>query len=102
MESSSLTEKASYEQWERSNRLSLILIKSHISKGIRGSIPNCHKAKNFMKAIEEQFISFDKALASTLIKRLSDMRHNGSKSVHEHIMEMRDIAARLRGLEIEI
>ena len=30
------------------------------------------------------------------------MKHNKSRSVHEHIMEMRDIAAQLKSLEIEI
>ncbi|KAF7150240.1 hypothetical protein RHSIM_Rhsim02G0027700 [Rhododendron simsii] len=94
--------RVAYEQWDRSNRLSLMLIKSHIHKGIRGSIPDCDKAKDFMKAIEEQFVSSDKALASTLMKKLSGMRHNSSKSVRGHIMEMRDIAAQLRALEIEI
>ncbi|KAF7152345.1 hypothetical protein RHSIM_Rhsim01G0110600 [Rhododendron simsii] len=79
-----------------------MLIKSHIHKGIRGSIPDCDKAKDFMKAIEEQFVSSDKALASTLMKKLSGMRHNSSKSVWGHIMEMRDIAAQLRTLKIEI
>ncbi|GMP42000.1 hypothetical protein CsSME_00011892 [Camellia sinensis var. sinensis] len=101
-ESSTLTERASYERWERSNHLSLTLIKSHISKGIRGSIPDCDKVKVFMKAIEEQFVTPDKALANTLVKKLSSMRLNGSKGVHEHIMEMRDIAAQLKTLETEI
>ena len=31
-ESSTLAEVALYERWERSNRLSLVLIKSHVSK----------------------------------------------------------------------
>ena len=30
------------------------------------------------------------------------MKHNGSRNVHEHIMEMRDIAARLKSMDIEI
>ena len=38
-----------------------MFIKSHINKNIRGSIPECNKAKDFMKAIEEQFIRSDKA-----------------------------------------
>ena len=101
-ELSTFTERASFERWERSNRLSLMLIKSHISKGIRGSIPECDKAKGFMKAIEEQFVSSDKALANTLMKKLSGMKHNNTRSVREHIIEMRDIAAQLKALEIEI
>ncbi|XP_028098102.1 uncharacterized protein LOC114297825 [Camellia sinensis] len=101
-ESSTLTERASYERWERSNRLSLMLIKSHISKGIRGSIPDCNKVKVFMKAIEKQFVTFDKALANTLMKKLLGMRLKGSKGVREHIIEMQDIVAQLKTLEIEI
>ncbi|GMP70897.1 hypothetical protein CsSME_00029533 [Camellia sinensis var. sinensis] len=101
-ESSTLTERASYERWERSNRLSLMLIKSHISKGIRSSIPNCDKVKVFMKAIEEKFLTSDKAIANTLMKKLSSMRLNGSKGVREHIIKIRDIAAQLKTLEIEI
>ncbi|KAL0293729.1 UNVERIFIED_CONTAM: hypothetical protein Sangu_2522700 [Sesamum angustifolium] len=101
-DSSTPTEKASYELWERSNRLSLMLIKKHISKGIRGSIPECTKVKDFLKAIEDQYVRSDKALASTLMKRLSDVKYNGSRSVREHIMHMRDIAAQLKPLEVDI
>ncbi|KAK4400091.1 Retrovirus-related Pol polyprotein from transposon TNT 1-94 [Sesamum angolense] len=101
-DSSTPTEKASYELWERSNRLSLMLIKKHISKGIRGSIPECTKVKDFLKAIEDQYVRSDKALANTLMKRLSDVKYNGSRSVREHIMHMRDIAAQLKPLEVDI
>ncbi|XP_028114160.1 uncharacterized protein LOC114312148 [Camellia sinensis] len=99
---SSAAEKSAYDKWERSNRLSLMLIKSHISQSIRGLIPPSDKVKNYMRAIEEQFVSSDKALASTLMNKLSGMKHNNSRSVCKHIMEMRDIAARLKSLEIEI
>ncbi|XP_028056245.1 uncharacterized protein LOC114260357 [Camellia sinensis] len=66
MDESSATEKGVYDKWERSNRLSLMLIKSHISHSIRGSIPPSDKVKNYMRAIEEQFVSSDKAFASTV------------------------------------
>ena len=56
-ESSAPNDKLDYEPWERSNRLSLMFIKSHINKNIRGSILECNKVKDFMKAIEEQFIN---------------------------------------------
>ncbi|KAG6523457.1 hypothetical protein ZIOFF_013315 [Zingiber officinale] len=76
--SSNAGEKASYERWERSNRLSLMLIKSH-------------------------FVKSDKALASTPMKRLLGMKYGHAKGVREHIMEMRgDIATQLKSLEIEI
>ncbi|XP_042460109.1 uncharacterized protein LOC122043553 [Zingiber officinale] len=101
-ESSNTGEKASYERWERSNRLSLMLSKSHVNKSIRGSIPDCEKVADFMKTIEEQFVKSDKALASTRIKRLSGMKYGYVKGVSEHIMEMQGIAAQLKSLEIEI
>ena len=69
-ESSMPEDKAAYERWEKSNRLSMMLIKAHISQSIRGSIPNCTKVKAYMEAIEKQFVSSEKALASTLIKKL--------------------------------
>ncbi|KAL0298745.1 UNVERIFIED_CONTAM: Retrovirus-related Pol polyprotein from transposon TNT 1-94 [Sesamum radiatum] len=79
-----------------------MLIKKHISKGIRGSIPKCTKVKDFLKTIEDQYVCSDKALTSTLMKRLSDVKYNGSRSVREYIMHMRDIAAQLKPLEVDI
>ncbi|KAL6349885.1 hypothetical protein AAG906_001772 [Vitis piasezkii] len=59
------TEKALYEQWERSNRL-------------------------------------NKALASILIMKFSSLRLTDVSGVREHIMQMRDIAAQLKTLEVEM
>lgn len=70
-ESSSAAEKLTYERWEKSNRLSLMLIKSHVIKSIRRSSPECEKVKDYIKAIEEQFFSSDKTLANTLMNKLS-------------------------------
>ena len=64
-ESSTTLEISKHEWWERSNRLCLMFMKSHVSKGIRGSIPECTKAKDFINAVEEQFVSSDKAFANT-------------------------------------
>jgi len=49
---STTLEIAKHERWERSNRLSLMFMQSHFAKGIRGSIPECSKAKDFLKAVE--------------------------------------------------
>ena len=84
------------------NCLSLIFIKSHINKSIRGSIPKCSKFEDFMKTIEEQFVRSNKALTSILMKRFSSKTFEYSKRVHEHIMEMRDMAAQLKSLEVDI
>ena len=36
------------------------------------------------------------------MKRLSDMKYNGFKSVHEYIMQMRDIVTQLEPLKVKI
>ena len=55
-----------------------------------------------MKVIEEQFIRSDKALASIQMKRFSSKTFDYSKNVREHIMEMKDMVAQLKPLEVEI
>ena len=45
-----------------------------------------------MKAIDEQFESFEKVLDSTLMSKLSSMRLIGVVGVRKHIMKMRDLA----------
>lgn len=79
-----------------------MLIKTCISKSIRGSVPECEKIKDYMKAIEEQFVQSAKAQPSTLMKKLSGMKLDKSRGVRAHIMEMRDIAAKLKTLEIDL
>jgi hypothetical protein len=99
---STTLEIAKHEIWERSNHLSLMYMQSHIAKGIRGSIPEFSKARDFLKVVDAQFMTSSKAIASTLMKRLSSQTFDSSKNVCEHIMEMRDIAAQLKFLEVEI
>ena len=51
-----------------------MFIKMRISASIRGSILECYKVNDFMKAIDEQFERSKKALASNLMSKLSPMR----------------------------
>ena len=79
-----------------------MFIKSSIGKSICRSIYERAKVKEYLKAIEQQFETSDKTLASTLMTKMCSMKFNGTKGVYEHIMEMRDIAAQLKSLEIEM
>ena len=45
-EQSSQIDCTLYERWERFNRLSMMVIKSHVSQSIRGSIYECRTVKN--------------------------------------------------------
>ncbi|XP_043721042.1 uncharacterized protein LOC122668559 [Telopea speciosissima] len=85
---STLEEKAQYERWERSNHLSLMLIKANVSKSIRDSILDNGNVKDYLKAIEDQFVSSEKALESTLMGQLYSLKYSGGKGVREHIMRM--------------
>ena len=75
-----------FERWERSNRLSVMFIKTKITTGIRGSIEQYDKVQDLLKAIGEQFITSDKALASTLIMKFSSIHIISISGVCEHIM----------------
>ena len=89
-----------YDKWERSNRLSMMFIKTKISSSIRGSVKQINKVKPLLKAIDEQFETSDKDLASTLIMQYSSTKLTGTRGVRGHIMRMRDIAAQLQTLEV--
>ena len=54
-----------------------------------------------MGAIDEQFVSSDKAQASTLMAKLCSMRLKGTQNVRGHIMEMRDVSAQLKALAVD-
>ena len=54
--------------------------------------------KDLLKAIDKQFKTFEKALASTLIIKFSTLKLTGITGVRDHIMQMRDITAQLKTL----
>ena len=89
-----------YDKWERSNILSVMFIQTKISAGIRGSVEQIDKVKPLLKAIDEQFETSDKALASTLIIQFSSTKLTEIRGVRDHTMRMRDIAAQLKSLEV--
>ena len=91
-----------YDRWERSNHLSVMFIKTKISAKICGLVEQYTKVRELLKAIDEQFNTSDKALASTLIMKFSSLRLTDIKGVRDHIMQMRDIAAQLKTLEVEM
>ncbi|XP_042432876.1 uncharacterized protein LOC122019481 [Zingiber officinale] len=95
-------EKSAYEKWERSNRLSLIIMKGSISSDIRGGVPNSENAKDFLDSVEEQFKSSSKALATTLIIKMVTSKSSGLGGVRGHILTMNDMVAQLKTMDMEI
>ncbi|KAK3004797.1 hypothetical protein RJ639_019930 [Escallonia herrerae] len=99
---SSTEQKAAYEKWERSNRISLMIMKGSITTAIRGGVPDSDNAKLYLAHIEEQFQGSSKAHATTLITKMVTLKYSGSNGVREHILRMNDMASQLKGLDMEI
>ncbi|GKC35063.1 hypothetical protein Tco_1047447 [Tanacetum coccineum] len=99
---STADQKRAYEQWERSNRMSLMIIKNSISVAIRGAIPDSENAKEYLSSVEAQFKGTSKAHASTLILKMLTTKYDGVSGVREHIMMMSDMANKLKGMDMEI
>ena len=77
-----------------------MFLKTNISASIRSSIDQHEKVKDLSNAIDDQFFTFDKAPASTLIMQFSSLKLQGIRGVRDHIMRMRDIVAQLKALEV--
>ncbi|GAV81029.1 hypothetical protein CFOL_v3_24488 [Cephalotus follicularis] len=75
---STTEQKAAYEKWERSNRMSLMIMKSSIYVAIRGAIPDSNDAKTYLASLEEQFKGSSKAYASTLIMKILMTKYDGT------------------------
>ena len=79
-----------------------MFIKNKVSTSIRSSVEQYDKVRDLLKAIDDQFITSEKASASTLIMKFSSLRLISVKGVREHIMQMRDIAAQLKKIEVDM
>ena len=79
-----------------------MFIKTKITTGIRGSVEQYDKVQDLLKAIGEQFVTSNKSLASTLIMKFSSIRITSVRGAREYIIQMRDIAAQLKKLGIDM
>lgn len=73
-----------------------------IASNIKSALPKIESAKEMMKFVEERFQTVDKSLAGTLMSTLTTMKFGGSHTMHEHVTEMIDIAARLKSLGMDV
>jgi len=99
---SSNEEKAHYRAWEKSNRLSLIFMRMSIANNIKSALPKTENAKEFIKFVKERSQKADKSLAGTLMSTLTTMKFDASHTIYEHVIEMTNIAARLKSLRMTV
>lgn len=76
--------------------------KDKLFASIRGSIGERNNVKNLLKAIDEEIESSYKALASTLVTKLSSINLASTKGIRKYIMWMRDIATQLKIIEVKM
>ncbi|XP_062083522.1 uncharacterized protein LOC133789783 [Humulus lupulus] len=96
-------EKMEFERWDRSNRMSLMIMQQCIPEAFGGTkSEEITKAKDFLDAIEKRFARNDKAEMTSLLASLMSMKYKGRGNVRECIMEMYQIASKLKALKIEL
>ncbi|KAA0042825.1 Retrovirus-related Pol polyprotein from transposon TNT 1-94 [Cucumis melo var. makuwa] len=101
---SSDEDRSFYKARERSNRLSLMFMRMTVANNIKSTIKNTEDAKEFMKSVEKcsQSESADKSLVGTLMSTLTNIKFDGSRTIHEYILEMTNLPARLNTMRMEV
>jgi hypothetical protein len=77
-----------------------MVIKSFIKEAIRGGIPDCETAKEYLKKVESQFTVSSKTYASTIIKRLVVEKYSFGSGVREHILKMSNMTSKLKTMDM--
>ncbi|XP_061357676.1 uncharacterized protein LOC133301984 [Gastrolobium bilobum] len=91
-----------FKNWERSNMMSLMYMRMSIASNIKSTLPQTESAKEMIRLVEECSQTTDKSLAGTLMSTLTTMKSDGSRTMHEHVVEMTNIAARLKSLGMDV
>ncbi|PIN11893.1 hypothetical protein CDL12_15501 [Handroanthus impetiginosus] len=76
---------------KRSNKLNLMFMGMTSTNNIKATLPQTNNAKEFMKIVKEHSQTADKPLASTLMSILTNLKSDGSRIMHEHVLEMTNL-----------
>ncbi|CAN6678769.1 unnamed protein product [Malus baccata var. baccata] len=101
-ENSTNKQRMKAKKWEKSNRMTLIEMKKSITKTVRGGIPLCEKAKDFLEAVGAKFKVSKNAEMGNLMTTLTSLKFDGKTSVREHILKLVDAAAKLKDLKMPL
>ncbi|RVW22575.1 hypothetical protein CK203_098978 [Vitis vinifera] len=71
---STAEQRSTMEKWERSNRMSLMIMKHSILETIRGAIPEETQAKAFLNQIANRLAVNEKVETSTILSKLVSIR----------------------------
>jgi hypothetical protein len=95
-----MTYELEHVKSDASNGKCPMVIKSSIMEAIRGAIPNCETAKEYLKKVESQFIGSSKTHTSIIIKRLVKEKYSFGSGVREHILKMSNMASKLKPMDM--
>ncbi|KAL2236224.1 UNVERIFIED_CONTAM: hypothetical protein Sindi_1354600 [Sesamum indicum] len=103
-DTSTAAEKSYFEAWEKSNQLGLNLMRMTIAESTKPSMPKTDNAREFLMKIKEYSQSdiTDKSIVGSLMSELTTKRFNWSCSIHDHVIEMSNLAAKLKALEMDV
>lgn len=73
-----------------------------IASNIKSTLPKCDSAKEFLTTVGERFCSADKSFAGTLMAKLTTMKFDGTRGMHEHILEMTNLAGKLKAIGMNV
>jgi len=90
------------EKWDQSNRMCLMIMKRSIPEAFWGSISEGQSAKKFLKEIEQYFAKNEKTETSNLLAKLISMKYKGKGNIREYIMEMSNLASKIKSLKLEL
>ena len=99
---STMEEKTHYKNWERSYILILMYIPMSIANNIKIALPKTDNSKEMLNMVEQRSQTADKSLAVTLMSTLITMKFDGSRTMHEHVLEMTNLSTRLKSLGMEV
>ncbi|RVX07895.1 Retrovirus-related Pol polyprotein from transposon TNT 1-94 [Vitis vinifera] len=99
---STVEQRSTMEKWERSNRMSLMIMKHSIPEAIRGAILEETQAKAFLDQIANRFAANEKVETNTILSKLVSMRYKEKENIREYIMKMSNLVTRLKALKLEL
>ncbi|RDY10022.1 hypothetical protein CR513_05528, partial [Mucuna pruriens] len=80
----------------------LMIMKCSILEVFCGSISESQSARRFLGEIEQSFAKKEKVEMSNLLAKLILMKYKGRGNIREYIMEMSNLATKLKSLKLEL
>lgn len=91
------------KQWERSNRISMMIMRIRIPQQFRGVVPeDVTTSKEYLAAVEKCYEKNVKSEVEIVLDEFSSMRKQPEESVREYIMTKMSVAAKMKQLGMHI